>query len=169
MSALQDFEAYHTPESVRQEFLSDDEIETWKRKHKGTHLDKPSAMRPVLRFSMEEVLLRISLTSDGAVAALKQRVKGTKDPSAPKSDLEALVADLDKRFYEAKTDVARLLILNEARRTLILLQFAPDRSKVRGTPEWRQAIISDPRSCRVLAGVWGVGKDTIARIKKTKA
>ena len=106
------------------------------------------------------------LVSDGAVAALKVRITGTHDAQAPTSDLAAIIDSLEERYEGCKTHRKRLLIIKEAQDTADRLRHAPNRSMVNGTKEWREAIAQDSRSCRVLAGVYGVSHMTISRIKK---
>lgn len=155
----QDWTAYHTSETVRREFLPADHIE------RRPLLDKPSDPHPILNMLMDEALMRIMLTADGAVMALKERVTGSSSPQAPTSDLAAIIDDYGERFTTCKTHRRRLQIIKEAQSTAVRLRYSPDRSLIHGTTEWREAVAKDDRSVRVLANVYGVGKSTIARIK----
>ena len=106
------------------------------------------------------------LTSDGRSQSLSERVTGSREASTPTSDLAEMLSDMASRFMRCKTHRARLSLIKEAQTLANRLRYAPDRSMVRGTSEWKQAIIDDPRSCRVLEVVYGVHYSTISRIKK---
>lgn len=157
----QDFDAYHTPESVSQA----ERPEGWLARR--PLLDKPSPPHPILSMLMDEAMCRIMLTSDGATAALKQRTTGSKPGTiAPTSSLAGEIESLGERFHASKTNRKRLELIKEAQETADRLRYAPDRSLIRGTPEWKEAIMRDPRSCRALAAIWDVSHMTIARLKK---
>ncbi len=141
---------------------------------------------------MDEALRRIILISDGAVASYKappQVVRGIVDRAdakqrlladareychtgkvsqskEPQSDLATDIDDLGERFQACKTHRGRLMLIKEAQALSDRLRYAPDRSMVRGTKEWREAIAHDPRTCRVLATIYGVSFGTVRRIKK---
>lgn len=155
-----DWPAYHTPHSVRREHVP-------AALDKSRILDKPSAPHPILSLLMDDALRIILMTSDGGVAALKERTTGSKAGTiAPTSALAATVDELGSRFGQCKTHRARLAVIKEAQTTADRMRYAPDRSQVRGTAEWREAISRDPRSCRVLAVIHDVNFSTISRIKK---
>lgn len=164
MSAIpqtQDWPAFHTSESTRREFLPDQYVD------RRPLLDRPSEPHPILSLLMDEALRRIMLTSDGAVMALRERTTGGyADTREPTSTLAGTIDELGSRFANCKTHRTRLAVIKEAQGTAIRLAYSPDRSMVRGTQEWREAIAADTRSCRVLAEVWGVSKSSIAVIKK---
>lgn len=162
MSALaQEWPAFHTTEKDRREWYG-----TPDAPQRTRLLDNPSDPHPILSALMDEALLRILLTADGRSQALTERVTGSREASAPTSDLATVLDNLAGRFTGCKTHRARLLVIKEAQDTADRLRFAPDRSKVRGTPEWRQAIARDSRSMRVVAAVYGVNASTVCRIKK---
>lgn len=160
----QDWTAYHTPESVRREELPEGYVE------RSRLLDKPSDAHPILSALMDETLLRIMLVSDGAVMALRERTTGSKAGTmTPSSELATIVNELDQRFERCKTHRARLTVIKQAQSIGVRLRYAPDRSLIRDTEEWREAVAADSRSCRDLAEIWGVSHMTIARIKKQAA
>lgn len=158
----QDWQAHHTTTQEVHEWYG-----TPDAPRRYPLLDQPSEPHPILDMLMDEALLRILLTSDGKAQALTERVKSSHAGTmAPTSDLAGVLDMLSGRFLKCKTHRARLLVIKDAQMTADRLCYAPDRSKVRNTPEWREAIASDPRPVRVLATVYDVGKSTIARIKK---
>ena len=163
MSALhwQDVDAYHTPESIRREFRPEDALD------RRPLLDTETEPHPILSALMDEALLRITLTSDGRAMALTERISGSHAGTlAPTSDLATELDQLSSRFMRCKTHRARLYAIKDAQAVADRLCYAPDRSVIRGTVEWRQAIAKDARSCRVLASIHGVNASTISRIKK---
>jgi hypothetical protein len=158
-----DWTAFHTTETDRREWSPG-----YERVERRPLLDKPSDPHPILNALMDITLNRIMLVSDGAIMALKERTTGSHATSVtPTSDLATVIDDLGSRFTQSKTHRRRLTIIKEAQTTADRLRFSPDRSKVRGTKEWREAVASDSRSCRVLATVYGVSKSTISNLKKT--
>lgn len=160
----QDWTAFHTTEAERRDWATGYERpEALKRR---PLLDKPSEPHPILSSLMDVALLRVMLVSDGAVMALRERTSGSRTASTPTSDLAAVIELLGWRFGQCKTHRARLAVIKEAQDEADRLRYAPDRSVVQGTQEWRAAIAKDSRSSRVLAGVHGVSHMTIARIKK---
>jgi hypothetical protein len=176
--------AYHTPESVRRAELPAGHVE------RRPLLDKPSEPRPIINALMDEALLRIMLVSDGAVSSyepleiVKERVDRTvpmqralaaaasynhagktQGTRAPTSALLKTVERLGTDFTQSRTHRARFEVIKEAQTTAIRLKHAPWRA-IRGDDEWKQKVADDPRSCRVLAVVYGVGVTTVKRIKK---
>lgn len=161
-----DWEAYHTPEKVRREFFTYDDSSSSALDYKPV-LDHPSEPHPILSALMDEALLRILLTADGRAQTLTERVTGSHPGTmAPTSDLAATLDALSRDFMRCRTHRARLVIIKAAQRTADRLRHAPDRSKVRGTAEWRQAIAADPRKFRAIAAVYGVSISTVSSIKK---
>lgn len=165
MSAhTQNWTAFHTTETHRHDWAPGyDRPEALKRK---PLLDKPSEPHPILSAKMDYELLRIMLVSDGAVMALRERTTGSRGASTPTSALAVTIDDLGGRFTSCKTHRQRLMVIKEAMHTADRLRYAPDRSVIQGTREWREAIANDNRSVRVLAVIYSVSKSTIARIKK---
>lgn len=162
LSALtQDVSAFHT---------SDHEVRDWYGSPDAPRrrlLDKPSKPHPILSLLMDEALRRIMLTSDGAIMALRERVTGSyADTRTPTSDLAAMIDSLGERFCKCKTHRARFLVIKEAQAIAARLRYAPDRSVVRNTSEWREKVAQDPRPCRIAAEVYGVSFGTVRRIKK---
>jgi hypothetical protein len=165
-----DPEAYHTPESVRREFLPEGHLE------RRPLLDKKTEPHPILDFLMDEALTRILLVSDGAVAALKKRTTGSKPTSADLRrrqaakdvplDLVGIIDNLDARYEQCKTHRARLAVIKEAQTVAVALRYAP-RSEQRGTVEWKATIGRDIRSCRIVAGVYGVSLRDVVAYRKT--
>lgn len=130
-------------------------------------LDRPSERVPLLDRLMDSALTVILLTADGSTTSLAVKVSGGSSSSrAPVSGLVAELDELGERYTSCSTHRARLRVIAEAQALGYRLRFAPDRSKVQGTVEWRAAIVADSRSCRELESVYGVGYRTIARIKK---
>ncbi len=162
LTPLTEHEPYHTSDAQQHDWYGQPDAP------RRTHLlDKPSSPHPILNQLMDEALTRILLVSDGAVMALKERTTGSKVGTIePTSWLASVVHELDTRYEKCKTHRARLVVVKDAQDVADKLRYAPDRSKVRGTAEWREVIATDPRSTRVLAAVWGVSHMTIARIKK---
>lgn len=159
-----DWTAFHTSETHRRDWAPGYERpESLARK---PLLDQPSEPHPILSLLMDEALMRIMLVSDGAVMALKVRVTGSRRESTPSSDLAVVIDSLGERYGKCKTHRKRLVVIKEAQDTADRLRHAPNRAMVRGTNEWGEAISRDPRSCRVLASVYGVDFSTISRIKK---
>lgn len=157
----QDVDAFHTSHEQQRDWygIPDAPQRNWL-------LDKPSDPHPILSLLMDEALLRIILTSDGAVMALKERLTGSKEPGAPTSSLAELVSGLDERFAACKTHRARLTLIKEAQFIADRLCYAP-RADQRGTVEWKAAIGRDDRSCRVVASVYGVSlRDVVAYRKQ---
>lgn len=116
---------------------------------------------------MDEALCRILLVSDGGVVPLDSRISARRAESRePSSDLAAIVERLDGLFRACKTHRTRLLVIREAQAVADRLRYAPDRSLVRGTNEWREAIAQDPRSCRVVASTYCLSETTVRRIKR---
>lgn len=162
MSALaedwQDVEPFHTTETLRRIYAP------------GCNeyrpvLDHRSDDNPMLRLTLNEVLTEIMMISDGAVAALKIRVAGSKDPVEPRSFIEATIESIFAEYEQCRTHRQRIEVIKAARLTALRLQFAPRRA-IRGEDEWKQEIVNDPRPYRVLVGVYGVSLGTIASIKK---
>lgn len=159
---MQDVEPHHVSEAVSQA----ERPEGWvARSHL---LDRPSDPHPILTILMGNALHSILLTADGRTQSIRHDiVSGSRNTTnEPTSDLAAILDDLEHHFTRAQTHRRRLMLIKEAQELSARLRYAPDRSKVRNTPEWKQAIINDPRSCRVLESVYGVSYSTISRIKK---
>ena len=155
--------AYHTTERSRRAWCP----EASARPERSPLLDNPSDPHPLLSWLMDEALCRILLVSDGGIVALEPRVSGRRAEShEPSSDLAVIVDDLGGRFMACRTHRARLLVIREAQAVADRLRYAPDRSLVRGTTEWREAIARDSRSCRVLARAYGIGETSVRRIKR---
>lgn len=138
-------------------------------------LDTPTPPHPILDALMHSALLRIMLTADGATPATEPRMERTPrgdsgtalHPSRiPHSALAREVDALWIPYVHAGTHRKRLALIREAQGRSDALLYAPDRSKVRNTKEWREAISADPRPCRVVAQVYGVHYSTVSRIKK---
>lgn len=169
MSALaeppswQSVDAYHTPESVSRAERPSEYVK------RQPLLDKRSEPNPILSLLMDEALLQIVLTADGSAMALTERVSGAyADTKVPNSGLAAEIDELGGRFAGCKTHRQRLEVIKHAQATAIRLKWAPDRSLIRGTEEWKQVVAQDARSTRVLAEIWGVSHMTIARLKKSR-
>lgn len=161
VTATTNWEAYHTPETLRREYGPAPAID------RKPLLDKPSEDHPILTALMNEALTRILLVSDGGTAALKERITHSHATTrAPSSDLAVTLESLSVRFVRCKTHRRRLQIIRDAQRLATLLRYAPDRSAVHGTDEWRSTVANDDRSCRVLAEVYGVSRETVRRIKR---
>lgn len=142
-----------------------------KRPKRDPVLDTPSERVPLLDRLMDEALRMAALTADGSVMRLQVRIRGGGggSDSTPMSDLGRTLDRLTEDYTSCKTHRARLRVIKEAQDTVTRLRYAPDRSRVRGTREWKEAIAADARPCRKLAVVYGVSHMTIARIKKAAA
>lgn len=159
--ASQDFDAYHTPESVSQA----ERPEGWLARR--PLLDKLSDPHPILNMLMDEALTGIMLTSDGAVMSLKQRTTGTKEQNAPTSNLAALLDELAGRFSGCKTHRRRLEVIKEAQFVLQRLRYSPKSDiLLRGSAEWRKALATDPRPQRVVTADYRVSSKTITAARK---
>jgi hypothetical protein len=155
-----DWTAYHTPESVRREFVP--KAIEWR-----PLLDKPSEPHPLLNAAMDEALTRIALVSDGAVTRFgAEWINGRRVADTPSSDLATTLEQLGTAYMLCWTHRSRLAVIKEARAEAKRLRYGPERSKVQGTKEWREKIANDPRPCGVLASVYGVSATTVKRIKK---
>lgn len=157
----QDVEAHHT---------SDVQVRDWyglpDAPRRTTLLDKPSEPHPILSMLMDDALRQIMLTGDGAVAALKVRVTGSKDPTTPVSSLSEMVELLGRDFMKCKTHRQRLKAIKEVQAILDRLRYAP-RSEMRGTAEWKAVIGRDERPCRVVASVYRVSLRDVVSYRKT--
>ena len=155
--------AYHTTETSRRASCPEASAHVeW-----SSLLDNPSEAHPLLNWLMDEALGRILRVSDGGVSGLKPRISVRRAEShEPSSDLAVIVDYLGGRFMACKTHRTRLLVIREAQAVAVRLRYAPDRSLVRGTKEWREAIARDPRSCRVVARTYGIGETSVRRIKR---
>jgi hypothetical protein len=183
-----DWNAFHTTDAQRRHWAAADADDV---RGRYPSLRKQSPPDPVLDITIHEVLRRILLTADGAVTTYTsvQIVKGTVDQSdgmqrlladvkpynhdgriaesrEPASTLADVVDVLSVRYARAKTDWTRLVVIGESQAILDSIRYAPNRSRIRWTPEWRAAIAQDARSCRVLANVYGVSFGTVRSIKK---
>lgn len=178
---------YRTPDALCRDVGGDP---TKRRPKRVPVLDSPSEPHPILNILMGEALTRIMLTADGATmnytpteyvrgradrSTAKGRAladsSGVKRVAAGRSDapVSALVEDVDElrwRFDRCSTNRRRLLVVREAQRRGNRLLWAPDRSRVKGTAEWRAAIVADPRSCREIADAYGIHYSTVSRMKK---
>lgn len=138
-------------------------------------LDHPTPPHPWLDALMHDALLRLYLQADGKTASLAYRGEGkargdtggSLHPSRiPGSSAARDIDALWRGFSSARTHRARLRLILEAQETVLRVAHAPDRSRVRDTVEWRERIATDPRSCRVVARVFGVSASTVGNIKR---
>lgn len=161
-----DWRAFHTSDQLARDSGGDP---TKRRPKKVPVLDYPCEAHPILNLLMGEALTRILLTADGATMALQAvRVRSGKTAGhrAPVSVLSGDVDALRDRYERAGTNRRRLGVIRDAQEAARKLAYAPDRSMVRNTREWREKIAADPRSFRVVAQVFGVSHMTVSRIKK---
>ena len=129
-------------------------------------LDKPAPAHPILNALMREAIEGLILTNDGSVASWSRRVTGSRSPVSPTSTLGQLVEALLRAYIASQTHRERIVVIKDAQTALAERKFAPDRSKVRGTLEWKAAIAKDARSLRALARIYGVSHGTVANLKK---
>lgn len=158
-----DWTAFHTTEQERREWASNYQPAL----DRSPLLDEPSEPHPILSALMDGALSRILLVSDGAVMPLRERTTGSQSPpSAPTSDLAALLDELGNRFSQCKTHRRRLEVIKEAQVTAVRLVYSPDRSKIHGTKEWREAIAHDSRDNETIALDHGITDRTVRNIRK---
>jgi hypothetical protein len=84
---------------------------------------------------------------------------------APESDLAAVIYELGERYAACKTHRRRLLVIKDAQAAAKALKYSPNRARVRGTPEWHQAIARDPRPSHEVALAFRTSPSTVKRIK----
>lgn len=155
--------AFHTPQRWRHEFVDD----TSRTGGRTPLLDRRSDPHWITDMLMHDALRRLLLMCDGRALPLREKVTGSRaGATAPSSTLAAEIDALWRAYERASTHRRRFEAILAAQDAAVQLAYAPDRSKVRGTQEWKDAIRADSRSCRVLAVVYGVSYRTIARIKK---
>jgi hypothetical protein len=166
-AATEHADAYHTPHELRIEFSDADP----NRRQRNPLLDNPSDPHPYINALMDLALLRLMVVANGATqawgpdAGMRRGVKTSgsvilTDPDA--WTIDQLAWDY---YYGATTHRGRLRVLKQAQ-DMAKEASASDPGLRRGTREWRQRIIEDPRSSRVCERIYGVSHMTIARIRK---
>lgn len=157
--------AFHTPHTWRVEYVDD----LSRARGRSRLLDARSDPHWLTDLLMHEALRRLMLTSDGHAMPLREQVTSSRtQTTVPSSTVAAELDRLWDLYTGAWTHRKRLAAVKEAQDTVLRLQFAPDRSKVRGTQEWKDALASDPRPLRIVASVFGVSHQTVANYRRKR-
>lgn len=162
-------DAYSTPDDIGSETLDDPELSDRERVRRL--LLRGSEPRPWMTQLLEQALLTIILSSDGAVVTLKERIKGNGNPKglAPRSGLEQEISALQRAYDNARNHRERFEVIKAAQAQARGLRKGSNPANRRGTPEWKARIVADPRSNRHIAHVFGISEPTVRRYKKAAA
>lgn len=162
-----DARAFHTKHATTLEFR-DDEAEGLAQLRRTPALKQPSEPRPWMDMLMRRELDRLILIADGGTTSFQAKISGSHEKHDPMSDRALAVVDkIAFKWDAAENHWRRLTLLSETQTFTRRLRFAPIHpGGLRGTAEWRERIARDPRACRVVADVYGVGRQTVSRYRK---
>jgi hypothetical protein len=161
-----DWEPFHTPHALRIEFSDADP----NRRQRDPLLDNPSDPHPYLNAVMDLALMRLTLTANGATQAWGPDAgmrKGSKGESRAPTDFDTWTVDqlAWDYYYGASTHRGRLRVLKQAQE-LAHSATTSDPGLRKGTREWQERIAADERPYKVLQRVYGIGPNTVAKLKK---
>lgn len=160
-------EPYHTSEKLARELGRAQERDDLEFIQLRRSLSQPSEPDSALDLTLARCLDVLYALGDGGVFGYnRERIKGGESDGIPTSDVLREIQAIQRRYDRCSNNFDRLLVVGHAWVQVILAQYAPSRSKVKGTAEWREAIANDPRSTRVIAAVYGISHQTVARIKR---
>jgi hypothetical protein len=144
-------------------------------------LDRPSKSHPLLDALMNEALLRLLLTADGATSHLNARstprsssghtlrMKGRSVDRrvAPRSSLAADVETFNLDYLRARTHRSRLMVIKATQdaHSRIRHSQATTPSLVRYSVAWKKRIAADTRTYKAIQDAYGVSSKTIALYK----
>lgn len=117
--------------------------------------------------SMRRVLMEMTVLSEASGAKLGDVVHGGEPNNAPKGPRSSMADYYGRRWRRARGALSRAEVLAEAQDALINAKYAPMRSMLVGTLEWRLAIARDPRPARIVANVYGVSMTHVYYLRKT--
>lgn len=115
------------------------------------------------------VLRQMAVLSEASGAQLGDTIHGGEKNNAPKGPRGSMAEYHARCWRRAKGTLARADALSNAEAALINARYAPRRSMVSGTLEWRLAIARDPRPAPVVAEVYGVSRQHVYRLRAVSA
>jgi hypothetical protein len=111
-----------------------------------------------LRSRMQLTLIRMVLISEGKTTKLGDVIHGGDPDRSPRGPRSSMAEYHRRQWRRARSHEARAEALQAAEKALINARYAPRRSLVSGTLEWRLAIARDPRPAAIVAEVYGVSR-----------
>lgn len=157
----QDVNAYHTSYQTSQELGGGSEP-------RNRLLDWPSDPHPILDWLMSHALWLLYCSGDAPT------MRYDPDPRRGESDhilSSGVLRDIEEfrdRYARCWNHRQRFEVIGATQREAanMLGRISPDRSHVKGTAEWRDAIVNDPRSSREVAIRFGISHMTVVRMKR---
>lgn len=119
-----------------------------------------------LEARMRLTLLKLSVISEASGVRLGDVIHGGTPDRSPRGP-HSSIAEYHRRVWRrAHSHEARCEALRGAQSAYIRARYAPRRSNVPGTLEWRLAIARDPRPAPVVAEVYGVSLRHVYNLRK---
>ena len=111
------------------------------------------------------VRLKILSIPSGPAQSLEPSRASGYDTMEPRGDLPELDT-LERRWSHALSKSAKREVIRDALELLGQMMYAPALEKRRGTQEWKEAVLSDPRPVAVVARDFKISRQTIYEMRK---
>lgn len=115
---------------------------------------------------MRQVLVEMGVISEASSTRLGDVVHGGEPDRSPKGPRVSMAAFHARAYRRARGPLAKAEALDVAEKALTNARYAPKRTNIAGTLEWRLAIGDDPRPAKVVAEVYGVAIEHVYYCRK---